>query len=60
MKNNPTPQEIEQARINAKLTPPKAAAVIHCSARAWQQWEAGKRKMHPAFFELFKLKTGIS
>jgi hypothetical protein len=25
--------------------------------RAWQQWESGDRQMHPAFFELFLIKS---
>jgi len=25
--------------------------------RTWQQWEAGDRRMHPALFELFLIKT---
>ena len=32
------------------------AALIYCTLRGWQDWEAGKRAMHPAFFELFLLK----
>lgn len=31
--------------------------MIHCGLRAWQKWEAGDRKMHPAMWELFQMKT---
>jgi hypothetical protein len=35
---------------------------VHTSLRAWQQWEAASgdrnhRRMHPAFWELFRIKT---
>lgn len=55
--NNPTPTEIRQAREIAGLTQTKAAALIHCGLRAWQRWEAGDRKMHPAMWELFQTKA---
>lgn len=53
----PTPEEIRVARAAAKLTQTQAAALIYCTLRGWQDWEAGKRQMHPAFFELFLLKA---
>ena len=56
--SNPLPDEIRRARESTGLTQQAAAAVIHASLRAWQQWEAGDRRMHPAFWELFKIKTG--
>ena len=42
------------------LTQTEASELIWCSLRAWQQWEAGDRRMHAAFWELFttKLVTG--
>lgn len=33
------------------------AASLHTSRRAFQQWEVGDRAMHPAFWELLRLKT---
>ncbi len=54
---NPTPAEIKQAREAAILTQTEAAACIHTTCRVWQQWEAGDRQMHPAFWELFTLKN---
>lgn len=56
--SNPTPDQIIHCRTNSGLTQTQAAAVIYCGLRAWQQWEAGYRRMHPAFFELFLKKTG--
>jgi putative transcriptional regulator len=51
---SPSPDEIRAARAAAGLTQTQAAAVIYCTLRAWQ---AGKRAMHPAFFELYRLKA---
>ena len=53
---NPSPEEIRAAREAAGLTQTDAAALIYCSLRGWQDWEAGERKMHPAFWELFRSK----
>lgn len=59
-KNSPTPQEVKELRESLKLTQTQAAEVIYCSLRGWQQWEEGVRKMHPAFWELFKIKTMLN
>jgi DNA-binding transcriptional regulator YiaG len=53
---NPTPEEIKEARANAGITQKNAAEILHTSIRAYQQWEAGDRAMHPAFWELFLVK----
>jgi len=54
---NPIPEEIRAARVAAGLTQAQAARLLHTTRRVWQQWEAGDRKMHPAFFELFAKKS---
>lgn len=59
----PTPAEIRAARIAADLTQSQAAALVHASLNTWQQWEApvgssSARQMHPASWELFRIKTG--
>jgi putative transcriptional regulator len=54
--NNPTPAQIRESR--AGLTQTQAATLVHVGLRCWQQWEAGDRKMHPAFWELFNIKLG--
>lgn len=54
---NPTPHEIKTAREALGLTQTAAAELVHTKLRAWQQWEAGDRQMHPAFWELFLLKS---
>lgn len=53
----PTPQAIRSAREAAGLTQTAAGRLVHSSLRAWQQWEAGARRMHPGLWELFCIKT---
>lgn len=54
---SPSPAEVQAARLPARLTQSAAAAVVYANLRSWQKWEAGERVMHPAFMELFRLKT---
>lgn len=54
---SPTPADIKAARQAAGLTQTQAAELVHTKLRAWQQWEAGDRAMHAAFWELFRLKV---
>lgn len=54
-----SPIKIKKLRRKLGLTQEQAAEVIHISKVTWQQWEAGKRKIHPAFWELFNLKTNM-
>lgn len=53
-----TPEKIKAARVAAGLTQAQAAALVHCGTTTWQGWELGTRKMHPAFWALFKIKVG--
>jgi putative transcriptional regulator len=62
--NSPSPSEIKLARESAGLTQTQAAKLIYKGLKTWQHWESpeGKpehRKMDPAFFELFKIKSGL-
>ena len=57
---NPLPNEILDARRRLGLTQTQAAAMLHTTCRVWQQWESGKRKMHPAFWELFSVKAMLT
>ena len=43
----------------AGLSQTEAATLVHVAFRTWQQWEAGDRRMHPAFWELLTIKIGI-
>lgn len=49
----PEPAEILAARTRAGLTQTQAGELLHTNCRVWQQWEAGERRMHAAFWELF-------
>jgi hypothetical protein len=33
-----------------------AGALLHTTGRVFQQWAAGDRRMHPAFWELLQIK----
>lgn len=54
--SNPTPAEIRAARESAGLTQTQAAELVRGTMRAWQEWEAGNRRMHPGLWELFLRK----
>ncbi|SOE92884.1 hypothetical protein SAMN05414139_05645 [Burkholderia sp. D7] len=56
---SPTIEEVREARKRAALTIADAAVVIHAASGSWVKWERGERPMHPAFWELFLLKTGL-
>lgn len=53
------PDSIKQARKTAGLTQAEAAALIHSKLRTWQDWEAGKAKIHAGLWELFLLKIEV-
>lgn len=56
-KISPGCDEIAQARLSAEMTQKEAAALLYSHVNTWSQWENGLRKMHPAFFELFIIKS---
>lgn len=63
-KDSPTAEEIRAAResVQARLAFGITAAqdwcaeTLHTSRRAFQQWESGDRRMHPAFFDLLTIR----
>lgn len=57
-KPHPSIKQVKDARAFAKLTVPQSAALVYLSRRMWHKYESGEAKMHPAFFELFRVKTG--
>jgi len=60
-----TPAEIKaqreaiQAAMGLGITAAQdwCAISLHTSRRAYQQWERGDRRMHPAFCELLSIKV---
>jgi len=64
--NSPTPTQVKALRervqgdLDTGITAAQdhCAALVHTSRRAWQQWERGDRRMHPAFWELALTKSG--
>lgn len=57
--SNPAPEQVKAAREAAGLSQTAAGALVHTTCRTWQQWEAGDRRMHPAFWELFRIKSAL-
>ncbi|NCC05838.1 MAG: XRE family transcriptional regulator [Proteobacteria bacterium] len=53
----PSPADIRAARHRAGLTQAQAGATIGSTRRAWQEWEAGRRNMPNAKWELFLRKS---
>ena len=56
MTRHPTPAQVRAARDDAGLSSAQAAALVHTTARVFQQWAAGDRRMHPALWELLHIK----
>jgi putative transcriptional regulator len=53
---HPSAVEVRHVREDLGLSREDAAALVHCRARGWQEWELGNRQMHPAMWELFCIK----
>ena len=53
----PSKEEVLAARKHAGMTQTEAAKLIHATLSGWKKWESGDRKMHPAFWELFLIKS---
>jgi hypothetical protein len=54
---NPSPEQIREFRRASGLSAAQAGALVHTVGRVWQQWESGERRMHPAFWELARIKA---
>lgn len=54
---SPSKEEIRLLRAMAGLTQTASGALLHVGIRAWQKWEGGDHQMHPAFWELYTIKT---
>jgi DNA-binding transcriptional regulator YiaG len=53
----PLPRQIRERREAADITQKDAAALVHAGVRSFEDWEAGRRPMPPAVWELFCIKT---
>lgn len=50
---HPDPALIKATRGGVLQTQTEAAETVHASLRTWQDWEAGKRRMPLAAWELY-------
>ena len=50
---SPAARLIRQTRIARGLTQKAAGAACMSALRSWQDWEYGKRRMHPAIWQVF-------
>jgi len=53
---SPAPEEIQAARGTAGKTQRECAALVYVHLTAYQKWELGLRKMHPAMWALMRLR----
>ena len=64
---NPTPEQVKNVReavqasaaLGITAAQDWCAIALHTSRRSFKQWETGTRAMHPAFWELLKIKTAL-
>ena len=54
---SPSPAAMLAARKAAGLTQNAAAEKCLSALRSWQDWECGKRRMHPAIWQVFLIAT---
>jgi DNA-binding transcriptional regulator YiaG len=57
--STPKADELREFRRVHGLSTKDAGELVHVTAAAWERWEAGERPMHPAFFELARLKVRL-
>lgn len=55
--SRPPPEAIRARRRELRMTQRAAAEVVYGTEVAWRSWESGERPMHPATWELFRIKT---
>jgi DNA-binding XRE family transcriptional regulator len=49
----PTPEQVKEARAKAGLTQKKAGELVHAALKTWQHWEYGRYPMPLVAWELF-------
>lgn len=60
----PKAAQIRTARESAGLSQTRSAEIVYVTLRTWQNWEAGKTKMHPILWDCYKgavkaIKAGV-
>jgi len=56
---SPTAEQVRAARLAAGHSTEQAARLVHMDARSWRYYEAGQRAMHPAMWELYRIKCAM-
>ena len=56
---SPTAEQVRGARQAAGHSTSEAAALVHMDARSWRYYEQGERAMHPAVWELYRIKCAM-
>lgn len=64
MAESPSPEQVkalrakvqERDQVGASEAQNRCALLVHTNPRSWRKWEQGERKMHPAFWELARIK----
>lgn len=57
---SPTADQVRAARLAAGHSTAEAAALVHMDARSWRYYEQGARTMHPAMWELYRIKCAMN
>lgn len=57
--NPPPPEQIAAERKAANASVPAAAGMIGVTETTWSRYESGATRMHPAYFELFRIKSQL-
>lgn len=52
----PEPHQIKESRKKTGMTQSQAAAMVGHALRTWQDWESGKRNMHPSLWDYWLIK----
>ena len=56
---SPTADQVRAARLAAGHSTAESAALVHMDARSWRYYEQGARAMHPAVWELYRIKCAM-
>ena len=53
----PSSAMIRERRLALGLTQQQSACLIRGTLRSWQEYEGGRRNMHPGLWILFQIRT---